>query len=146
MKVPIYLLCFIFLFKWTESQLDSACYFRNGTDSEFYKGRCLCGPENQTVSRQGLIDSTWSRQENNYCCVQNTDTCKVNASTKVCPNATVLYTHQPCHGRCELDINQKRRILCPSNPNYCMNSYAFGDDPVCDGRRRCKEYCSGTIE
>jgi hypothetical protein len=132
MKVPIYLLWYIFLCKLlTDFQVDADCFFQYGTDRDYYSGHCLCGPENQTVSFQ----------ENNYCCVHNQKTCKVNESTKLCPNATVLYNYQPCHGTCMLD-----KIQCPSNPNYCMGKSPWDYVPACDGQQRCEEFCSGSIE
>ena len=125
MKVPIYLLCFPFLCKLA---VDAACSFQHGTYGEYHTGHCLCGPENQTVSRE----------ESKYCCVQNQDTCKVQASTKLCPNATVLNDHLSCHGSCD-------GIQCPSNPKYCMSSGPYGGTG-CDGQHQCKELCSGSIE
>ena len=100
MKVPLYLLCCIFLFKWTDSE---TCDFQFGSYRRFRVDSCICGPENQTVSRQ----------EGKYCCVINRDTCK----NELCPNATVLYNYQPCLGICG-DLRKQ----CPSNPNYCFDS------------------------
>ena len=132
MKGPIFLLWYIFLCKLlTDFRVDADCDFRYKKFSNMYRGHCLCGPENQTVS--------W--RENKYCCVQNQDTCKVTASSKLCPNATVLYDYQPCHGTCG-----SRKIQCPSNPNYCMDRNPFGSVPACDGQQRCEESCSGSIE
>lgn len=132
MKVPIYLLGCIFLWKLlTDFQVDARCYFQYGTNSEYHSGHCLCGPENQTVSIE----------ESNYCCVQNQTTCQDNETTKLCPNATVLYSYQPCHGTCG-----RSKIQCPSNPIYCMDNKPYGVFPACDGQQPCEESCSGSIE
>ena len=135
MKVPIFLLWYIFLYKLlTDFQVDARCYFQYGTnreDHDDHLGHCFCGPENQTVSFF----------EGKYCCVKNQDTCKVKEATKpreatkLCPNATVLYGYQPCHGTCTLD-----KIQCSSNPNHCMDNSLGGLFPVCDGQHRLGDY------
>ena len=132
MKVPIFLLWYIFLFKLLKDfQVDADCSFQYGTDENYYPGHCFCGLENQTVSYK----------ESQYCCVQNQDTCNDKAYTKLCSNATVLYDYQPCHGTCG-----RFKIQCPSNPDYCMNDSPEGSVPACDGQQRCEESCSGSIE
>ena len=132
MKLPIFLLWYLFLCKLlTDFRVDADCFFRYKNDRDYHRGHCLCGPENQTVLNL----------ESKYCCVQNQKTCKDIEDTKLCPNATVLYNYQPCHGKCGF-----AQIQCPSNPNYCMGNQPFFPVPACDGKQQCEESCSGSIE
>ena len=129
MKVPIYLLCCIFLFKWTDSQIS-----QYGSDRKFHNGHLNCGPDIQTVSRK----------DGKYCCLYQ-DTCRYIylQIVRFCPNATVLHVYQPCRGICG-----DGRVQCPSNPNYCIDlKPGFNTlSLACDGQHRCEEYCSGSIE